>query len=117
MLDRYGDSHLVLAAGTYTIEATTWSGGDTGTYSVWVRRFDLTPCVQDLGTLDSATASLSGSGLISQDADCVSSQRDPDSADTFFARRHTFTLAAESSVSYGSGGVGAASLLISGSSL
>ena len=80
---------------------------------MWVRRFDLTPCVQDLGTLDSATASLSGSGLISQDADCVSSQRDPDSADTFFARRHTFTLAAESSVSYGSGGVGAASLLIS----
>ena len=61
---------------------------------------DTSACVGGLGTLGDATLSLSGSGLISRDADCVSSQRDPDDAtSTYFARRHTFALDAESSVS------------------
>ena len=74
-----------------------------GSYSVWVSRYDLTPCVGDLGALDAATSSLSGSGIIAQDAGCTSPQRDPGSTGTFFARRHTFTLGAESSVSFGHG--------------
>ncbi len=35
VVGRSGGSHLVLAAGTYTIEATTRYSGAVGTYSVW----------------------------------------------------------------------------------
>ena len=121
VLARNGASHLVLEAGTYTIEATTWSAGHVGSYEVWVQRYDLTPCVGVLGTLDSATSRLSGSGIIARDSGCTSSQRDPDDAvSTYFARRHTFTLGAASSVSFGSSGwgghVSTYSLLIQGAS-
>ena len=71
----------------------------------------------DLGSLDSATSRLSGSGIIAQDPDCTSSQRDPDdTTSTYYARRHSFTLAAASSVSFGHGGSYRRSLLIRGSS-
>ena len=43
-------------------------------------------CVQDLGTLDAATASASGSGIIARDSGCVSSQRDPDDAASTYGR-------------------------------
>ena len=117
VLARDGASHLVLAAGTYTIEATTTYAGHTGDYSVWVQRYDLTACLGALGTLDSSTSRLSGSGIIAQDPDCTSSQRDPgDTTSTYYARRHSFTLAAASSVSFGHGGSYRQSLLIRGSS-
>ena len=80
-----------------------------------------TPCVQDLGTLDSATSYVSGSGIIDRDASCVSPQRDPDDRSVvYFARRHTFTLDTASLVSFGhdssSVQVATRSLLIEGAS-
>ena len=118
VLGRHSGSHLVLAAGTYTIEATTTGAGYVGDYSVWVQRYDLTPCVRDLGTLDGATSSLSGSGIIARDAACTSPQADPnDSVSTYYARRHTFTLAVDSSVSFGRGGSYRTALLIEGASI
>jgi len=99
VLGRGSASHLVLAAGTYTIEATTHYAERVGSYSVWVRRYDLTPCVGSLGTLDAATSSVRGSGIVARDAGCVSSQRDADGSGTFFARRHVFTLDVAATVS------------------
>ena len=116
VLGRGSGSHLVLEADTYTIEATTDSPGLVGSYSVWVQRYDLTPCVRDLGTLDAATTHLSGSGIVAQDSGCTSSQRDPGSASTYYARRHTFTLGVDSSVSFGHSGSRMTALLIEGSS-
>ena len=76
-----------------------------------------TPCVQDLGTLDSVTSYVSVSGVIDRDASCTSPQRDPDEPSAvYFARRHTFTLEAASAVSFSSSGSATNSLLIEGSS-
>ena len=117
VLARGESQHLVLGAGTYTIEATTARPGAVGGYRVWVRRFDRTPCVRDLGTLDSVTTSASVAGIIDQDASCVSPQRDPDDASAvYFARRHTFMLDASSSVSFSSNGSATRLLLIEGAS-
>ena len=60
VLARNGVTRWVLAAGTYTIEATTIHAGHTGDYTVGVSRDVLTPCVQDLGSLDSATSVVVG---------------------------------------------------------
>ena len=60
--------------------------------SVHVQRWAADGCVRDLGTLDAATTTASGSGIIAADSSCTSSQRDPESSSTFYARRHTFTL-------------------------
>ena len=67
-------------------------------------------CVRDLGALDAATASLSGSGIIAQDAGCTSSLRDPSGTSTYYARRHTFTLADSATVSVGARGSSPGSL-------
>ena len=67
--------HLLLAAGTYTIEATTPYAGDTGHYTVNVNWTPADSCVRELGTLDAAVTVASGSGIIAQDAGCVSAAR------------------------------------------
>ena len=104
VIDRYGEAHLVLAAGTYTIEAAAYSAGGTGTYSVWVRRYDLTPCVSDLGVLEIASPSEHAVGSIERDPDCFSSQRDPDDTKSaYYARRYTFTLGAPAAISVSAG--------------
>ena len=56
-------------------------------------------CSEDLGLLGSGSSSLSGSGIIAEDDSCVSVQREPGSAATFYARRHTFSLDAAATVS------------------
>ena len=92
--------HLLLSAGTYTIEATTSSPGATGDYSVRVNWWPADGCVRDLGTLDATATSASGSGIVAVDSDCTSSQRDPnDAVSVYYARRHTFTLDAAATVS------------------
>ena len=55
--------------------------------------------MRDLGTLDAETPSVSGSGIIAVDADCTSSQRNPDATGVYYTRRHTFTLDAAATVS------------------
>ncbi len=47
-------------------------------------------CVSPLGTLAHATRTVSGT---LSTASCATASRDPDSSDTFYVRRHTFTLA------------------------
>ena len=62
------------------------------------------PCVSALGTLDATTTTASGSGIVAVDSGCTSSLRDPgDTASTYYARRHTFTLAAAATVSVSMG--------------
>ncbi|WP_419946982.1 hypothetical protein [Candidatus Poriferisodalis sp.] len=57
-------------------------------------------CGSNLGTLSAASVSLSESGTIDADPDCVSSLRDPaDAESVYYARRHTFTLDAAATVS------------------
>ena len=113
---KYGGSHLsflLLAAGTYTIEATTVAAGDTGGYSVQVSWAAADDCVEDLGTLSATNLSASASGIVAVDAGCVSSLRDPnDKVTVYYARRHTFTLSAAATVSVEVGPVGSDSLLI-----
>ncbi len=94
--------HLLVAAGTYTIEATTYDSGATGGYSLRVERWAADSCVRELGTLDAsgAPAVVSAGGIIARDASCVSAQRDPaGTSGTFYARRHVFTLDAAATVS------------------
>ena len=109
-------SHLLLQAGTYTIEATTNSSGATRPYSVSVRWDPADACVRDLGTLDATTTSASGSGIVAVDSSCVSSQRDPGTTSVYYARRHSFALdaAATVSVSVGPGDRSAYLVLIEG---
>ena len=45
------------------------------------------------------TTHVPASGIIAQDASCVSSQRNPGSSGTYYARRHVFTLDAPATVS------------------
>ena len=94
---------LLLAAGTYTVEVTSAGAGETGGYSVWASWWEADACVRDLGALGSGSAYLSGSGVVAQDDSCTSSEREPDSDATFYARRHTFTLDAAATVSVGAG--------------
>ena len=108
--------YLLLPAGTYTVEATTHYAQAVGSYSVSVSRWPADACVRDLGTLDATTSSATGSGIVAVDASCTSSQRDPGSASTYYARRHTFTLGVDSSVSFGHSGSRMTALLIEGSS-
>ena len=92
--------HLLLQAGTYTIEATTTYAGDTGDYEVRVERWPADGCVRELGALDATTAVAQGSGIIAVDAGCVSSARGPaGTSGTFYARRHVFTLDTAATVS------------------
>ncbi len=107
-----GLSYLLLKAGTYTIEATTVAAGAIGGYSVAVSWAAADPCVRDLGTLDGANPSVSGSGIIAVDGSCTSSLRDPQSTSTHYARRHTFTLDAAATVSAELGPAGSESFLI-----
>ena len=73
--------------------------------------------MRDLGTLDAATTSASGSGIIAVDSGCASSQRDPDdAASIYYARRHTFTLDAPGTVSVSVTGSRPHLLLMEGSS-
>ncbi|MYC44055.1 MAG: hypothetical protein F4X49_00635 [Acidimicrobiia bacterium] len=83
---------LLLAAGTYTIEITTTFPGDTGDY--WVSAGWVPPdaCVREWGTLDASTTPARAEGIVAADAGCVSTQRDAGSDETFYARRHVFTL-------------------------
>ncbi len=60
-------------------------------------------CVSDLGALDAQSPSVSVSGIVAVDAGCVSSLRDPGGGSTFYARRHTFSLAAAATVSVSAG--------------
>ncbi len=105
---RYGSSsarldYLLLAAGTYTAEVTTGSAGQVGSYSLSVSWAPADACVRDLGTLDAESPSVSVSGIVAVDAGCTSSRRDPDGTSTFYARRHTFSLAAAATVSVSAG--------------
>ena len=79
---------LLLAAGTYTIEATTRSAEATGNYTVAVNWNPADGCVGELGALDAATSYVTARGIIALDASCVSSQRNPGSSSTYYARRH-----------------------------
>lgn len=100
VLARVGVSNWLLAAGTYTVEATTGVAGHTGTYTLGVSWAPADACVRDLGTLDGTTMSASRSGIVAVDPDCTSSLRDPgDSESVYYARRHTFTLAEAATVS------------------
>ena len=84
--------HLLLAAGTYTIEATTREAGATGEYSLWVQRWRADGCARELGALGAEMASASKSGIVAVDAGCVSAARNPGGTATYYARRHVFTL-------------------------
>ena len=81
-----------LAAGTYTIEATTYSVGSTGEFTLSITGpGGTTPtdsCVQDLGAL-SGTVTETGSWA----SDCESTNREGR-----YARFYTFTLEAETEV-------------------
>ena len=90
---------VLLGAGTYTAEVTTYTAGGTGGYTVRVSWAEATACTQDLGALGASAPLLSGSGIVARDADCTSSLRDPQSSATFYARRHTFSLDAPATVS------------------
>ena len=90
-----------LAAGSYTVEVSFADAGRTGGYRVTLTAREARPCLHDLGTLDGASRFVSVSGFVWADASCVSTQRDPASASTFYARRHRFTLDAASTVSLG----------------
>ena len=92
--------HLLLAAGSYTIEATTRETGATGEYSLWVQRWPADGCTRELGTLDAAVTVASGSGIIAQDAGCVSAARNRElPGSTYYARRHVFTLGGAATIS------------------
>ena len=91
--------HLLLAAGTYTTEATTREAGATGDYSLWVQRWPADGCARELGALGAEMASASESGIIAQDASCVSAARDLGSLATYYARRHVFTLSGAATIS------------------
>ena len=110
--------HLLLAAGTYTIEATTNSSEATGSYSVWASRAPADGCVRELEAFGAdATSTVSGGGIIAQDAGCVSTARNPDVSElTYYARRHVFTLDAPATVSVGVGGSGTYLVLLEGRS-
>ena len=84
-MTRTNARYLLLQAGTYTVEAATATAGDTGGYTLRLSWAAADACVEDLGKLSSASSPLSGSGIIAQDAACVSSLRDPKSTDTFYA--------------------------------
>ncbi|WP_419848088.1 Ig-like domain-containing protein [Candidatus Poriferisocius sp.] len=104
--------HLLLAAGTYTIEATKSSPGATGAYTVGARWAPADACSRSLGALGEGSSSLSGSGIVAVDAGCTSSLRDPDSSSTYYARRHTFTLSAAATVSVWVGPASSSSYLV-----
>ena len=91
--------HLLLAAGTYTIEATTREAGATGEYSLWVQRWRADGCARELGALGAEMASASKSGIVAVDAGCVSAARNPGGTATYYARRHVFTLNEAATVS------------------
>ena len=107
-----GLSYLLLPKGAYTLEATTFTAGDTGGYTVSVSWAAADDCVEDLGKLDAASSPLSGSGIVAVDAGCTSPLRDPDSTQTFYARRHTFTLDAAATVTLSLGPAGANAFMI-----
>ena len=111
--------HLLLAAGTYTIEATTNSSEATGSYSVWASRAPADGCVRELEAFGAdATSTVSGGGIIAVDASCVSPQRNPDVSElTYYARRHVFTLDAAATMSVGVGGSGTYLVLLEGRSV
>ena len=67
--------HLLLATGTYAIEATTTCAGDTGHYRVNVNWAPGDGCVRELGTLDAEMPSASGGAIVAVDAGCVSAAR------------------------------------------
>ena len=88
------DSQIVaiLAAGSYTIEATTFSAGATGgfTLSVSVAEPPAVSCIQDLGALTTGeTKTLTGSWV----EDCDSAYREGS-----YARFYSFTLGEEREV-------------------
>ena len=111
--------HLLLAAGTYTIEATTNSSEATGSYSVWASRSPADGCVRELEAFGAdATSTVSGGGIIAVDAGCVSTARNPDVSElTYYARRHVFTLDAAATMSVGVGGSGTYLVLLEGRSV
>ena len=111
--------HLLLAAGTYTIEVTTDYAGATGGYSVWASRAPADGCVRELEAFGAdATSTVSGGGIIAVDAGCVSTARNPDVSElTYYARRHVFTLDAAATVSVGVGGSGTYLVLLEGRSV
>ena len=87
-----------LQAGTYTVEVTTQSARRTGGYSVWVRRWSEDACIRDLGVLDDVAVAAWSSGRIGRDAACLSSRDGSTGSSVRYARRHTFTLEASSTV-------------------
>ena len=111
--------HLLLAAGTYTIEATTNSSEATGSYSVWASRSPADGCVRELEAFGAdATSTVSGGGIIAVDASCVSTARNPDVSElTYYARRHVFTLDTAATMSVGVGGSGTYLVLLEGRSV
>ena len=85
------DSQIIadLAAGTYTVEATTYSSGATGSFTLTLTLPGTPTCIQDLGTI-SGTGDLI-SGTLTTGCDSVSSSGR-------YALFYTFTLGANSDV-------------------
>ena len=83
--------YLLLAAGTYTVEATTASPGQVGTYTLSVSAAFIDGCLTSLGTL--GDGSVAHSGLRKHDA-CVSVSRSNvfGGSETFYSNYLTFTL-------------------------
>ena len=79
--------NLMLDAGTYTVEATTYFAGQTGDFTLWVRPL---LGMENLGTL-TGSVDRSNSMWVS---DYMSTQRMMDS----YARSYTFTLTTETHV-------------------
>ena len=89
---------LAVAAGT-TVEATVTCArtgyADAGS-TVSLAAHAPGTCEDFIGVLAAGTTARTGT--IAADAGCVSAQRRPASSRTYYARRHTFTLAAPASV-------------------
>ena len=90
-----------LDAGTYTIEATTYSPNETGSFTLTVSGLGGTTTDPDPGTGDSCGEAISGDGAVSgtwaagcQSQHIVTSQH----PNIVYARYYTFTLAQESQV-------------------
>ena len=91
--------YLLLPAGTYTVEATTSASEAAGDYTVQATWLPMTLCVWEWGVFGAPTIYAGWWSLIAQDAGCVSSQRDPGSSGTYYARRNVFILLAPATVS------------------